>query len=66
MAAIDQTKNATKNICWARGDSDAKGFAGFLCVSNYERICPEQIHLKTGGGPIPIEIRVTMVKAVKP
>ena len=26
MAAIDQTKNATKNICWARGDSDAKGF----------------------------------------
>ncbi len=27
MAAIDQTKNATKSICWARGDSDAKGFA---------------------------------------
>lgn len=26
MAAIDQTKDATKNICWARGDSDAKGF----------------------------------------
>lgn len=26
MAAIDQTKDATKTICWARGDSDAKGF----------------------------------------
>ncbi len=26
MAAIDQTKNAEKTICWARGDSDAKGF----------------------------------------
>ncbi len=26
MAAIDQTKDATKNICWGRGDSDAKGF----------------------------------------
>ncbi len=23
---IDQTKDATKNICWGRGDSDAKGF----------------------------------------
>ena len=26
MAVIDQTKDATKTICWARGDSDAKGF----------------------------------------
>ncbi len=26
MAAIDQTADATKIICWARGDSDAKGF----------------------------------------
>lgn len=26
MAAIDQTKNADKEICWGRGDSDAKGF----------------------------------------
>ena len=26
MAAIDQTKDATKTICWARGDSSAKGF----------------------------------------
>lgn len=23
---IDQTKNLTKEICWGRGDSDAKGF----------------------------------------
>jgi len=23
---IDQTSDATKTICWARGDSDAKGF----------------------------------------
>ena len=23
---IDQTKDATKLICWARGDSDARGF----------------------------------------
>ncbi len=27
MAAIDQTKNSEKTICWGRGDSDAKGFA---------------------------------------
>ncbi len=26
MAEIDQTKDATKTICWGRGDSDAKGF----------------------------------------
>ncbi len=26
MAAIDQTKNTEKTICWGRGDSDAKGF----------------------------------------
>ena len=26
MAAIDQTKDATKTICWGRGDSSAKGF----------------------------------------
>lgn len=26
MAAIDQTKTASKTICWGRGDSDAKGF----------------------------------------
>ena len=26
MAAIDQTSEASKTICWARGDSDAKGF----------------------------------------
>ena len=26
MAVIDQTKDATKTICWGRGDSDAKGF----------------------------------------
>ncbi len=26
MAAIDQTKNTEKDICWGRGDSDAKGF----------------------------------------
>lgn len=26
MAAIDKTKDATKTICWARGDSDARGF----------------------------------------
>ncbi len=26
MAAIDQTKDATKTICWGRGDSAAKGF----------------------------------------
>lgn len=26
MAAIDQTKDTTKTICWGRGDSDAKGF----------------------------------------
>ena len=26
MPAIDQTTDATKSICWARGDSDAKGF----------------------------------------
>lgn len=26
MAAIDQTKIASKTICWGRGDSDAKGF----------------------------------------
>ncbi len=26
MAAIDQTKDATKTICWGRGDSDPKGF----------------------------------------
>jgi hypothetical protein len=24
--AIDQTKDATKTICWGRGDSNAKGF----------------------------------------
>ena len=26
MAAIDKTKDATKTICWGRGDSDNKGF----------------------------------------
>ncbi len=26
MAAIDKTKDATKTICWGRGDSDPKGF----------------------------------------
>ncbi len=26
MAAIDQTKDTTKTLCWGRGDSDAKGF----------------------------------------
>ncbi len=26
MAAIDQTGNLAKDICWGRGDSDAKGF----------------------------------------
>lgn len=26
MAAIDKTRDATKTICWGRGDSDAKGF----------------------------------------
>jgi len=26
MAVIDQTKNVEKNVCWGRGDSDAKGF----------------------------------------
>jgi len=26
MAAIDQTKDDTKIICWGRGDSSAKGF----------------------------------------
>ena len=26
MAAIDQTKDETKTICWGRGDSAAKGF----------------------------------------
>lgn len=26
MAAIDKTKDATKTICWGRGDSSAKGF----------------------------------------
>lgn len=26
MALIDQTKTASKEICWGRGDSDAKGF----------------------------------------
>lgn len=26
MALIDQTKNIEKEICWGRGDSDAKGF----------------------------------------
>ncbi len=26
MAAIDQTGNSTKNICWGRGDSAARGF----------------------------------------
>lgn len=26
MAVIDQTKNTEKDICWGRGDSDAKGF----------------------------------------
>lgn len=26
MAAIDKTADSTKTICWARGDSDAKGF----------------------------------------
>ena len=26
MAQIDQTKTASKTICWGRGDSDAKGF----------------------------------------
>ncbi len=26
MAIIDQTKNTEKEICWGRGDSDAKGF----------------------------------------
>ncbi len=26
MAVIDQTKNSDKEICWGRGDSDAKGF----------------------------------------
>lgn len=26
MATIDKTKDTTKTICWARGDSDARGF----------------------------------------
>jgi hypothetical protein len=26
MASIDQTSNADVEICWGRGDSDAKGF----------------------------------------
>jgi len=26
MAAIDQTNDTTKDICWARGDSGARGF----------------------------------------
>lgn len=26
MAGIDKTSDATKTICWGRGDSDAKGF----------------------------------------
>lgn len=26
MAKLDQTKDVTKTICWARGDSDPKGF----------------------------------------
>ncbi len=26
MALIDQTKDSEKTICWARGDSDSKGF----------------------------------------
>lgn len=26
MAAIDQTKESTKIVCWGRGDSSAKGF----------------------------------------
>ena len=26
MAAIDKTSDATKTICWGRGDSSAKGF----------------------------------------
>lgn len=26
MAIIDQTKNTEKDVCWGRGDSDAKGF----------------------------------------
>ncbi len=26
MAAIDKTADATKTICWGRGDSNAKGF----------------------------------------
>lgn len=26
MASIDKTNDETKEICWARGDSDAKGF----------------------------------------
>lgn len=26
MAKIDKTLDTTKTICWARGDSDAKGF----------------------------------------
>jgi len=26
MTTIDKTDDATKTICWARGDSDAKGF----------------------------------------
>ena len=26
MAVIDKTKDASKTICWGRGDSDAKGF----------------------------------------
>ena len=26
MAAIDKTRDATKTICWGRGDSDPKGF----------------------------------------
>ena len=26
MASIDQTATASKDICWGRGDSDAKGF----------------------------------------
>lgn len=26
MAVIDQTKTASKDVCWGRGDSDAKGF----------------------------------------
>ncbi len=45
-------------------DSTAEGFVDFECPTKYERFCPEDCHLKLGGGPV--EIKVVKVKAVKP